>query len=96
MTTEPNDKPVDIKDLTKKLAFLGSAADQMIAKARTCMFAAHDTGHGMSLYLSTEKVIDDLEESEEVEERWLGLLAQIGWIMVLDSMGQAGIAEAKP
>lgn len=83
------DEPADIKQMKKNLAFIGSAADQMIARARTCMFAAHAGGRGLNLYESTEKVIDDLEASEEVEERWLGLLAQIGWVLVIESMGKS-------
>lgn len=82
------DEPVDLKQLSKNIAFMGSAADQMISRAKACMFAAHAAGRGMNLYESTEKVIDDLEASEDVEERWLGLLAQIGWVMVIESMGK--------
>lgn len=90
-----SDDPVDIKELSKNIAFMGSAVDQMICRARACMFAAHAGGHGMNLYESTEKVIDDLEASEEVEERWLGLLAQIGWVMVIESMGKT-VTEPAP
>lgn len=89
------DEPVDIKQLSNNLAFMGSAADQMITKARNCMFAAHEVGHGINLYGSTEKAIDALEESEEVGDRWLGLLAQIGWLMVIDSMGKS-VTEKEP